>query len=148
MKRTGGRRRALALGVLAVWGLVSLAHLTRLAAPPDPPPGQDLAGAFLPFAEQTIPLEAGYLYVQPGEFGTDTGDGPRLRYELYPRRYDDIRAAEDEAAVHDLVRREDLGYIVVPDASAYPPDHWLREGRDWLRRVDLDGQRYVLVVTG
>src|SRR5919198_4698098 len=108
--------------VLAVWALVSLVHLTRvLVGPTEPPPGQDL-GAFLGFAEQTIPPDAGYLYVQPGEFsaGSDTGDGPRLRYELYPRRYDDVRAAEDEASVRDLLRREDLRYIVVPDASAYP----------------------------
>jgi hypothetical protein len=134
--------------VLVGWLLVSLVQLTRLVAPPAPPPGQELAATFLPFAERTIPLEAGFLYVQPGEFGTDTGDGPRLRYELYPRRYDDIRATADEADVHDLLRSEKLGYIVVPDASVYPPDHWLRQGRDWLRRVDLDSQRYVLVVTG
>jgi hypothetical protein len=35
---------------------------------------------------------------------------------------------------------------VVPDASAYPPTQWLRQPRDWLRRVDLDDQQYVLVV--
>ena len=142
------RARGVAVAVLlGLWALVSLAHLTRLAAAPDPPPGQDLQ-PFLAFAARTIPVDAGYLYVQPGAFGTDTGDGPRLRYELYPRRYDDVRAAEDEAAVHDLLRREDLGYVVVPDAAAYPPDHWVRGARDWLRRVDLDGERYVLVVTG
>jgi hypothetical protein len=134
--------------VLVLWALMSLAHFSRvLLGPPAPPPGQDL-GALLGFAEQTIPLDAGYLYVQPGEFGSDSGDGPRLRYELYPRRYDDVRAAEDEASVRDLLRREDLSYIVVPDASAYPPTHWVRQPRDWLRRVDLDGQRYVLVVRG
>jgi hypothetical protein len=142
------RRSLGAVLVLGVWGLVSLVHLARvLVGPTDSPPGQDL-GAFLPFAAQVIPSDAGYLYVQPGEFGTDTGDGPRLRYELYPRRYDDIRATEDETAVRDLLRRENLGYVVVPDAGAYPPDHWLRQPRDWLRRVDLDERRYVLVVTG
>ena len=134
--------------VLAVWALVSLFHLARvLLGPAEPPPGQDLVG-FLAFAEQVVPPDAGYLYVQPGEFGADTGDGPRLRYELYPRRYDDVRASEDEAHVRDLLRRESLGYIVVPDASTYPPTHWLRQPADWLRRVDLDGQRYVLVVSG
>ena len=140
-------RSVAALVVLGVWALVSMAHLVRvLAGPSAPPPGQDL-GAFVPFAEQVIPPDAGYLYLQSGEFGTDTGDGPRLRYELYPRRYDDVRASADEASVHDLVRREGLDYVVVPDASAYPPTHWVRQPRDWLRRVDLDGQRYVLVVT-
>ena len=134
--------------VLGVWALASLLHLARvLIGPLDAPPGQDL-GSYLRFAEQVIPRDAGYLYVQPGEFGTDTGDGPRLRYELYPRRYDDVRASEDEASVRDLLRREGLGYVVVPDASAYPPTHWVRQARDWLRRVELDERRYVLVVTG
>ena len=141
-------RRQLAAGVvLGLWALLSLVHLVRvLAGPTDAPPGRDL-GDFVAFAERTIPPDAGYLYIQPGEFGTDTGDGPRLRYDLWPRRYDDVRASEDEASVRDLLRREQLAYVVVPDASAYPATHWTREPRDWLRRVDLDGQRYVLVVT-
>ena len=141
------RRSLGAVLVLGVWAVISLVHLLRvLGGPADPPPGQGLDD-FIAFAERTIPSESGYLYVQPGEFGTDTGDGPRLRYELWPRRYDDVRAAEDEASVRDLLRREGLEYVVVPHASAYPPKHWVREPREWLRRVDLDGQRYVLVVT-
>jgi hypothetical protein len=141
------RRNLAAAAVLGLWALISLVHLVRvLAGPTDPPPGQNL-GDFLAFAERTIPTDAGYLYVQPGDFGTDTGDGPRLRYELWPRRYDDVRASEDEASVRDLLRREGLDYVVVPDASQYPATHWLRQPRDWLRRVDLDSQRYVLVVT-
>jgi hypothetical protein len=132
--------------VLAVWALVSLFHLARvLLGPAEPPPGQDLVG-FLAFAEQVVPPDAGYLYVQPGEFGADTGDGPRLRYELYPRRYDDVRAGVDEAEVRQLVRAEGLGYVVVPDASQYAPRSWLRQPRDWLRREELDANRYVLVV--
>jgi hypothetical protein len=141
------RRQLGAAVVLGLWALISLVHLVRvLAGPSDAPPGQGL-DAFTAFAERTIPPEAGYLYVQPGEFGTDTGDGPRLRYELWPRRYDDVRASEDEANVRDLLRREGLDYVVVPDASAYPPTHWVRQPRDWLRRVDLDGQQYILAVT-
>ena len=146
---TAGRALAATL-VLVVWALVSLARLARaVAGPAEAPPGQEL-GAFVAFAEQTVPPDAGYLYVQPGEFsaGTDSGDGPRLRYELYPRRYDDVRASEDEAGVRDLLRREGLGYVVVPDASAYPPAHWVRQPRDWLQRVELDSQRYILVVSG
>ena len=130
-----------------VWALVSLVRLARLIDPPEMPPGQDVV-PFLGFVSEVIPPGAGYLYVQPGEFGTDTGDGPRLRYELYPRRYDDIRAGADEAQVRDLLRREGLGYVVVPNAGVYPPTHWIRQDRDWLRRVELDGQRYVLVVVG
>jgi hypothetical protein len=141
------RRQLGAAVVLGLWALISLVHLVRvLAGPADAPPGQGL-DAFIAFAERSIPSDAGYLYVQPGEFGTDTGDGPRLRYELWPRRYDDVRASEDEGKIRDLLRREGLEYVVVPDASAYPPTHWVRQPRDWLRRVDLDGQQYVLAVT-
>jgi hypothetical protein len=147
--QTVARRSLGAVLVLGLWALLSVVHLARvLVGPTGAPPGQDL-GDFLPFAEQVIPPEAGYLYVQPGEFsaGVDTGDDPRLRYELWPRRYDDVRASQDEASVRDLLRREGLGYVVVPDASAYPPTHWVRQPRDWLRRVDLDAERYILVVT-
>jgi hypothetical protein len=36
--------------------------------------------------------------------------------------------------------------VVVPDASLYAPTSWLREPREWLHRVELDANRYVLVV--
>src|SRR5947209_10144817 len=136
------RRRA-ALGVLGLWGVVSLARLSRLVEPPEAPPGQEL-GPVLEWLKATIPRDAGYLFVQPGEFGTDTGVGQRLRYELYPRTYDDVRASRDEASVRALMRREGLAYIVVADASQYPPDSYLRQPRDWLRRVELDARRYGL----
>jgi hypothetical protein len=138
------RRRA-ALGVLGVWGLVSLARLTRLVEPPEMPPGQDLV-PLLEFLRASIPVDAGFLYVLPGEFGTDVGTGPRLRYELYPRRYDDIRATVDEASIRQLVQAERLNYIVVTNASEYPSDSWLRQPRQWLRHLDFDANRYVLQV--
>jgi hypothetical protein len=138
------RRRA-ALGVLGIWGLVSLARLSRLVEPADPPPGAELATAF-DFFRASIPATAGYLYVDPGPFGTDTGDGPRLRYELYPRTYDDVRAAVDESEVRQLIASEGLAYVVVPDATQYAPASWLRQPRDWLRRIELDANRYVLAV--
>lgn len=138
------RRRA-ALGVLGAWGLVSLVRVSRLVAPPDPPPGGDLAPE-LDFFRASIPATAGYLFVEPGRFGTDTGVGPRLRYELYPRTYDDVRADVDEADVHQLMRAEGLGFVVVPDASQYAPESWLRQQRDWLRRIELDADRYVLAI--
>jgi hypothetical protein len=140
------RRRA-ALGVLGVWGLVAVARLTRLIGPAEAPPGQEAASA-LDFFRATIPSDGGYLYVEPGEFGTDTGAGQRLRYALYPRTYDDVRASVAEASVRQLMAAEGLGYVAVPDASQYPQDSWLRQPRDWLRRVELDGNRFVLVVTG
>jgi hypothetical protein len=140
-------RRRTALGVLGVWGLVSLARLTLLVEPPDLPPGADIVPA-LDFFRASIPATAGYLFVEPGAFGTDTGVGQRLRYELYPRTYDDVRAEVDEVAVRQLMQTEGLLYVVVPDASQYPPESWLRQPRTWLRRIDLDSNRYVLATVG
>jgi hypothetical protein len=136
------RRRA-ALGVLGLGGLLSLARLSRVVEPSEPPPGAELVSA-LDFFRASIPANAGYLFVEPGEFGTDTGTGQRLRYELYPRIYDDVRIPVDETQVRELMRSENLGFVVVPDASLYPPTSWLREPRDWLRRIELDANRYVL----
>jgi hypothetical protein len=138
------RRRA-ALGVLGIGGLISLARLSQLIEPPDPRPGAEVASA-LDFFRASIPASAGYLFVEPGDFRTDTGAGQRLRYELYPRRYDDVRSAIDEAEVQQLMRREGLSYVVVPDARQYAQTSWLRQPRDWLRRIELDANRYVLAV--
>jgi hypothetical protein len=133
----------LALVAVVVWGVVCVARLTRLVEAPAPPPGEEVAAA-LPFLRSVIPSDAGYLFVDPGEFGTDTGTGIRLRFELYPRRYDDTRASVDEATVRDLMQAQGLRYVVVLDAEAYPPNHWLRQPRDWLRRHQLDPSRYIL----
>jgi hypothetical protein len=139
-------RRRIALIALAVWAVVSVVRLTRLVETPESPPGQESVSD-LPFYRSTIPSQAGYLFVEPGAFGTDSGTGIRLRYELYPRVYDDTRASVDETTVRDLMQRQGLRFVIVPDASAYPSGHWLREPRDWLRRIELDGNRYVLEVT-
>jgi hypothetical protein len=125
--------------------MVGLARLSRLVEPSNQPPGADFTSA-LDFFRASIPPDAGYLFVEPGPFGTDTGAGQRLRYELYPRAYDDVRLADDEAAVQQLMRRHGLGFVVVPDASLYPLTSWLRQPRDWLQRVELDANRYVLAV--
>jgi hypothetical protein len=138
-------RDRLVLGVLALWLSICVVRLGRLVEPPETPPGQE-AVPMLDFVRSQIPATAGYLFVLPGEFGSDTGLGPRLRYELYPRSYDDVRASLDEASVRDLMRRERLSYVVVVDAEQYPPTHWTRTPRDWLRRIDLDATRYVLEV--
>jgi len=140
------RRRA-ALGVLGAWGLLSVARLSRLIEPPEAPPGREVVPA-LEFFRATIPRDAGYLFVEPGAFGADTGAGQRLRYELYPRTYDDVRASADEASVRQLMRDQGLGYVVVADASQYAEGSWLRAPRDWLRRIELDADRYVLQVVG
>lgn len=133
------------LGVLALWLIVSVARLTRLVEPAETPPGQEAVPA-LDFFRAEIPSFGRYLFVLPGEFGSDTGMGPRLRYELYPRVYDDVRASQDVQLVHELMDKGAFRYIVVPDASAYPADHWLRNPPTWLRRVDFDANRYVLEV--
>jgi hypothetical protein len=143
-RRTALQRQA-ALGVLSVWTLVSLARLSLLVAPPEPRPAEGLAGS-LDFFKATIPATAGYLYVEPGEFGTDTAAGQRLRYELYPRAYDDVRFSVDGASVQQLMRAEHLSYIVVPDAGQYAADSWLRQPPGWLRVEPLDANRYVLAL--
>jgi hypothetical protein len=140
------RRRA-ALGVLGLWAALSLVRLSRLVEPGEGGPGQELA-TMLEFLKATIPPEAGYLFVEPGEFGSDTGVGQRLRYELYPRIFDDVRASRDEASVRQLMRQAGLGYIVVADADQYPATSYVRQPRDWLRRIELDARRYVLLVVG
>ncbi len=138
------RRRA-ALGVIGAWALVSLARLTRLVEPAEAAPGAEL-GPMLDFVKGQIAPTDGYLFVLPGEFGTDSGVEKRLRYELYPRPYDDVRASQDEASIRQLMRSEGLRFIVVADARQYGPMSWLRQPRDWLRRIDFDAQRYLLVV--
>lgn len=135
-------RRALAVGVVGLWILVSLVRVSRIVEAPAPPPGQELAPSF-DFFRSTIPRDGGYLYVLPGEFGQDNGDGPRLRYELYPRLYDDVRASLDESSVRQLMQREGLRYVVVPDARQYATDHWVRASADW-QRTELDPDTYVL----
>lgn len=138
------RRRA-ALGVFGIWAVVSLARLSRLVQPAESPPGADLAPA-LDFFRARIPADAGVLFVEPGPFGTDTGVGQRLRYELYPRTYDDLRASVEPAEVRQLMRDNGLQFVLVPDASQYAPTSWLREPPDWLRKVELDANRYLLAV--
>jgi hypothetical protein len=125
--------------------VVSFARLTRLLEPPEPPPAQELA-PLLGFFRASIPIDAGFLYVQPGEFGTDNPVGLRLRYELHPRVYDDVRQSQDESAVRQLMAAEKLGFVVVPDASRYAATSWLRQPRDWLQRIELDANSYVLAV--
>jgi hypothetical protein len=138
------RRRA-ALGVLALWGVVGLARLTRLTELSEAPPGQDAIRA-IAFFKATIPQTAGYIFVEPGEFGSDTGTGQRLRYELYPRSYDKVRASVDESNVRQLMHAEGLSFVVVPDAGRYDSTSWLRQPRGWLRRIEFDALSYVLEV--
>ena len=62
----------------------------------------------------------------------------RLRYELFPRTDDNARIDDGETNVRALMRNRGIPYIVVPDASAYPPTLWLRQERSWFHRVQLD----------
>jgi hypothetical protein len=131
--------------ILALWLALCVARLSRLVESPELPPGETAAPTFDFFRAQ-VPLDAVYLYVLPTEFGADTGLGPRLRYELYPRRYDDVRASLDEPSVRAVVARLGVRYVLVPAAAEYPSEHWTRAPRDWLRRIELDRDRYVLEV--
>src|ERR1700716_2522644 len=119
------QRRA-AFGLFGAWGLLSLARLTRLVEPAKRPPGVEL-GPMLDFLKAQIAPTSGYLFVLPGEFGTDSGVEKRLRYELYPRPYDDVRASQDEASMRQLMRSEGLRFVVVADARQYQPTSWLRQ---------------------
>lgn len=139
------RRRQIAGAVVGLWLLLSLARLSRLVEPPEPPPGE-LVRPFVAFARQTIPPGAGYLFLEPR--GPQRPEVPRLRYELYPRRFQNAPVDADEASVQALLAREGRRFIAVPAASLYPPGHWVRGSRPWFRRVELDPERYVLVVEG
>lgn len=138
-------RRRGALGLLAVGGGLSLVRAARLIAPTGPRPGSELE-PFLDFFRQTIPASAGYLYVLPTAFGSDTGAAQRLRYELYPRRYDKLRTDADAAAARVLMTTEGLAYVVVPDARLYAETSWLRQPPEWLSPIRLDTHTYVLSV--
>ncbi len=138
------RRSALVLFVVA-WSALSLVRLSRLVEPAEVPIGE-IVRPFIPFALEVVPEGAAYVYVEPRAYGGETGVGPRLRYELYPRRYDDLSGLPDEASVRLLARRNGAQYIVVPDAALYPADYFLLQPRPWFRRVALDARRFVLVV--
>ena len=132
-----------AVAVLGAWACVSVGQLSRLWEPPLVAPG----GAVVPsldFFRAQIPADGAYLYVLPGD-GTDAGTGLRLRYELFPRAYENARVADSETSVRALMRYRGIRYIVVPNASAYPPTLWLRQGRPWYERVQLDALDYLLV---
>lgn len=137
------RRRAALAVVLGLWLLLALARLTRLVEPPEPPPGE-LVRPFVAFAREAIPPGEGYLFLEPR--GPQRPEVPRLRYELYPRRFQNASVDADEATVQALLAREGRRFIAVPAASLYPPDHWVRGSRPWFRRLELDRERYVLVV--
>jgi hypothetical protein len=108
------------------------------------PPGAAVVPS-LDFFRIQIPANAAYLYVLPGDSGTDTGTGLRLRYELFPRTYENARVADAETSVQALTRNRGIRYIVVPDASAYASTLWLRQERPWFERVQLDAAEYVLL---
>ena len=69
-----------------------------------------------------------------------------LPYDDDPRPYDDVRASQDEASIRQLMRTAGLRFIVVANARQYDPTSWLRQPRDWLRRIDFDAERYLLEV--
>jgi hypothetical protein len=131
--------------LVGLWLVVSLARFARVIEPPEPPPGQTVA-PMLDFLRANIPSEAGFVYVLPDKFGSDTGEAPRLRYELYPRAYDDVRATQDESSIRRIMIASGLRFIVVPDAQRYEPSYFLRQPRDWLRRIDFDPDRYLLEI--
>lgn len=141
---SGTWRRFAALGVLALWGTVSLARLTLVAADPNDRIGTDVE-PFLDFARAVIPPDGAYLYLDPVEFAVDRGEGPRLRYELYPRRYWDTNALSSPDAVRQLMERQGRNYIVVPAARTYYAYHWVHSPLPWTRRIELPGQGFILV---
>lgn len=145
----GSRRFTLwqvaALALVAVWGVLGAARLSRLVGPPSPPPGQSYL-PFIRFAEGLVPPAASYLYAQPTEFGGDTGVEPRIRYELFPRRYDDIRPHVTAEEALALVRREGAAFVLVPQADLFASGHWVRGQLPWFTRDVYRPSQYVLVV--
>jgi hypothetical protein len=140
------RTRGLAIGVLALWAGLCLARLSLLVAPTPPAPGAYPGlGRFLAVAEAVIPPDAAYLHVLPPA-DADTGIGPRLRYELYPRLYTGLPEAAGEAAAQALVRAQGLRYVVVAQPASYPPQAWQRQDRPWFRRLAVGQDGSILLV--
>ena len=57
-----------------------------------------------------------------------------------------MRASEGETAIRQRIYTSGSAFIVVPDATQYRPDSWLRQPRDWLARINFDADSYVLAV--
>lgn len=140
------RRRGVVC-LLALGGGLSLVRAARLLEPAGPRPGAEIE-RLLPFMRSAIPERDGYLYVLPTAFGSDTGTAPRLRYELFPRRYEDVRTDVDAAAARALMASEGLSYVVVPDARQYPEGSWVRQPPDWLQAIAFDATSYLLRLVG
>lgn len=137
-------RRGLAVGVLALWTVVAMARLTELVERPAPPPGEPVE-PFVAFARAAIPPDQGYLFLD-SDIRREEGHSPRLRYELYPRPYEDLFYDLRVGDVRAWLSQNGLRYVVVPDATLYPPDHWVWTDESWYHRLALDRQRFILVV--
>lgn len=138
------RRRGV-ITVVGLWAIVSVARLSHFIEPVTRPAGNEVAPV-LDFFKAVIPPDANYLFVLPGEFGSDTPMGPRLRYELFPRLFGEVRLSAGEAAICRRIYDSNVRFIVVPDATEYPETAWVRQQRPWFRRIDLDGITYVLEI--
>lgn len=143
--QAGVWRRRAGVGVLSLWLLVSVARLSVLLDSPGEPIGAGVE-PFLPFARETLPLDARYLFVDPTQYGGDPGLGPRLRYELLPRYFENVDALASLEEVRAVMERANLQYVVVPARQHFPRGHWLRSDQPGFERIRLDSEREILRV--
>lgn len=132
-------------GALLIWALLAVARLSVVLEPPAALPGR-VAEPFFAFARAIIPEDAAYLYVQT-DFAPERGISPRLRYELFPRRYVDVDMHVSLEEVRAILAREAIRYVVFPAPELFGPDHWVStylQPRG--QRIPLDEERYILLV--
>ncbi|MBI4494443.1 MAG: hypothetical protein HY690_16800 [Chloroflexi bacterium] len=98
--------------------------------------------SFVAFVQTQVPSTVAYLYQEPW----GAGRAHRLRYELYPRRYEELPSEAPEAEVRAFVRTRGIGYILVLDSSLYATGSWALEARPWFQRVELSPTSFVLKV--
>lgn len=131
--------------LVVAWVALALLRLSALVEQPDAPPGKEIE-PFLPAALAALPPDAKYLHPEPIRGVVDTGVAPRLRYELWPRDYENSGPTKDEREVRQEALQDGRSFLVVPNLSAYEEKHWIRQPRPWFRSMAYVGDGVIVEV--